>query len=138
LAATSIKPEVAAVISYELRRQEGILIIRPEGPLTSDDFEALGREVDEYIAHEGALTGLMVCAESFPGWKDFAGLVSHLKFVRNNHQDIDKVAAVTDNKALSIVPQIIDLFISAQVLHFAYHDRDAALAWLQSELANKS
>ena len=122
------------MISYELRRVEGILILLPESPLESEDFDELSRELDDYIAQQGALTGLMVCAETFPGWKNFSGLMSHLKFVKKNHQDIDKVAAVTDSKALSIVPQIIDLFVSAEVRHFSFEEREAALAWLQSGL----
>ena len=122
------------MIDYELRREEGILIMSPEGPLSAEDFAALGREVDAYIVEDGALMGIMIDAESFPGWEDFAGLISHLKFVRNNHQDVDRVAAVTDNRILSVIPQIIDHFVSAEVRHFDYGRREEALAWLRGQL----
>lgn len=125
----------SAVIAHELRRKDGILIIIPEGPLESSDFDQLTQEVDEYIVENGALTGVMICAEAFPGWENFAALLSHMKFVRNIHQDISKVAAVTDSAFLTIMPQVIRHFVTAEVRHFSYDERDEALAWLRSELS---
>jgi hypothetical protein len=126
------------LISHELQRNEGILTLTPIGPLESDDFAALGRVVDAYVSEEGALTGLMIYVESFPGWEDFGALISHFKFLKNNQGDIGKVAAVTDSQFLTIMPKIIDHFVSADVRHFDYADRESALEWLRSDLAQKS
>jgi hypothetical protein len=123
------------MISYELMRDKGILVMMPEGPLRTEDFRALGHAVDDYIVSEGALTGLVIAAERFPGWEDFGGFLSHLRFVRENNGDIDKVAAVTDSALLSIMPRIVDLFVKAEVRHFPYDQRAAAMAWLSSGLA---
>ena len=123
------------MVSYELIRDKGILAIMPEGPLRTEDFQALGKAVDDYIVREGALTGVMISAEKFPGWEDFAGFLSHVRFIRENSRDIDKVAAVTDSAFLSIMPRVVDYFISADVRHFAYGEREAAMAWLSSGLA---
>ncbi|MFZ4702667.1 MAG: STAS/SEC14 domain-containing protein [Candidatus Methylumidiphilus sp.] len=60
---------------------------------------------------------------SFPGWSDFAALLSHLKFVKNHQQHIAKVAAVTDSGFLSIMPSIASHFVHAQVRHFDYGDK---------------
>ena len=54
------------MISYELLRDRGILIVRPEGPLEQTDFEALAREVDPYIEAQGKLNGLLIAAKLFP------------------------------------------------------------------------
>jgi len=124
------------MISHELLREQGILKIFPEGPLESADFEKLSQEVDEYIVAEGALTGMMICTESFPGWEDFSALISHLNFVKNNHSDFGKVAAVTDSKFMAIMPKIVELFVSAEVRHFNYDKQDAAMAWLTAELSD--
>ncbi len=124
------------LISHELLRDEGILTLTPIGRLESDDFATLARVVDAYVSEEGALTGVMIYAESFPGWEDFGALISHFKFVKNNQGDIGKVAAVTDGQFLSIMPKIIDHFVSADVRHFDYGDREAALEWLRSDLAH--
>lgn len=126
------------MISHELRREEGILIFTPQGPLKSQDFETLADIVDDYISAEGALTGVMIYVESFPGWEDFGALISHFKFVKNNHGDIEKIAAVTDTQILSVMPKIIDHFVSADVRHFDYEDQEAALEWLRSDLSPKS
>ena len=83
------------MIHPELLRDQGILIVTPEGPLQQTDFEALAQLVDPFIESQGELHGLLLHAESFPGWSDFAALLSHLKFVKNHHQHIAKIAAVT-------------------------------------------
>lgn len=126
------------MISHELQRDEGILTLTPIGPLESDDFAALGRVVDAYVSEEGALTGVMIYVESFPGWEDFGALISHFKFLKNNLGDIGKVAAVTDSQFLTIMPNIVDHFVSADVRHFDYADRESALEWLRSDLAQQS
>ncbi len=120
------------MITHELRRDEGILIVSPQDRLQSSDFAAIAGEVDPYIEEKGQLNGLIIEAESFPGWKDFAALVSHLKFIKEHHRKIKKVAAVTDAKFLSIMPQIVDHFVSAEVRHFGYDDKQTALKWIRS------
>lgn len=120
------------MIQHELRRDTGILIVIPQGPLEKTDFERLAREVDPYIEEKGRLNGLMIQAKSFPGWHDFAALVSHFQFVKNHHQHIVKVAAVTDDGFLSILPSIAKHFVRADVRHFDYGDKEKALQWLSS------
>jgi hypothetical protein len=125
------------MLNFELLDKQGILIIMPDGPLERDDFERLGEAIDQYIVKDGAMNGVMIYVESFPGWDDFEALISHVRFVRDNSADIDKVAAVTDSKFLTIMPKIVDRFITAEVRHFDYDARDEAMAWLsgQSEQA---
>ena len=118
------------MLQHELRRDTGILIVTPQGPLRKKDFEILAREVDPYIEEKGKLNGLMIHAKTFPGWTDFAAIVSHLKFVTNHQQHITKVAAVTDSGLLSILPRIVNLFVRADVRHFGYGDKENALKWL--------
>ena len=119
------------MLHYELLRDEGVLVVTPEGPLESADFKRLAEEVDPYIKEKGKLHGLLISAESFPGWKDFGSLVNHLKFVKNHHHKIDKVAAVTDSGFMAIVPRVARHFVHAEVRHFPYEKRDAAMVWIQ-------
>lgn len=118
------------MLIFELNRAEGILIVEPIGPLESADFEKLVQEVDPYISEKGELNGLMIYTKSFPGWDSFAAFLSHMKFVKNHHQKIRKVAAVTAGSFLSIMPQVVNHFVQAEVKHFDYQDKDAALQWL--------
>ena len=118
------------MLSHEFLEDMGILVVEPKGALESADFEALAKEVDPYIEAKGELHGLLIESKAFPGWKDFGSLVSHLRFIRNHHRHIKKVAAVTDSAFASIAPQVANHFVSAEVKHFAFRDREAAVAWL--------
>ncbi|MCU0897923.1 MAG: STAS/SEC14 domain-containing protein [Burkholderiales bacterium] len=118
------------MIHFELMPERGVLVVTPTGPLEKSDFELLAREVDPYIAAQGHLAGLMIYAKSFPGWESFGALVSHLRFVGEHQRKIDRVAAVTDSGFLSIMPHVVDHFLHAEVKHFHFDDKTAALAWL--------
>lgn len=119
------------MLIHELLKDEGILIIRPQAALEAADFEALAKEVDPYIEAHGKLQGLVIEAESFPGWSDFAALLSHFRFVRDHHRFISRVAAVSDSPLLSVGPRIASHFISAELRHFEFSAREQALAWVR-------
>ena len=74
----------------------------------------------------------MILTEHFPGWDSFGALFQHLKFIRQQRDQIKKVAAVTDSGFLTIMPHIIDHFIQADVRPFAYADKEQALQSLSS------
>ena len=116
----------------ELMLDEKILVVTPEGSLEATDFESLAKKVDPYIEANGTLNGLMIYTESFPGWENFAALLSHIKFVKEHHRTIGKVAAVTDSGFLSILPRVASHFVHANVKHFSYQEKDIALDWLKS------
>jgi 6-phosphogluconolactonase len=118
------------VIQYEILPDSGVVIVTPISPLEKADFDKLAQAVDPLIESQGRLNGLMIFAKDFPGWKDFGGLVSHLKFVKNHHRHIEKVAAVTDSGFLSILPLVASHFVGAEVRHFDYRDKKKALVWL--------
>jgi hypothetical protein len=120
------------MLTHELLRDEGILLIRPQGPLQAGDFESVAKVVDPYIESKGRLKGIMVEAPSFPGWDSFATLVSHLRFVRDHHRFIAKIAAVSDSAVLSIAPQFAKHFVKAEIRHFHANEREAALVWLRA------
>lgn len=121
------------MLSHRLLEAEAILVVEPQGALQAEDFEALAKQVDPYIEHHGTLRGLLIQAETFPGWRDFGGLVSHLRFVRNHHKHIKKVAAVTDSAFGVIAPSVANHFTSAEVRHFAFADLELAKAWLRED-----
>ena len=55
------------------------------------------------------------------------------KFVKNHHQKIKKIAAVTGSSFLSIMPQVANHFVQAEVRHFDYDDKDTAVNWLTAD-----
>jgi len=119
------------MLNHELLRDDGILVLKPGGALEASDFEMVARDLDPYIEERGHLRGLLIEAESFPGWSDFAAFISHLRFIRDHHRHIARVAAVSDSAFLSIAPRIASHFVNAEVRHFELASRDAAIAWLR-------
>ncbi len=125
------------MINAQLLRDDGILVVSPAGKLETTDFERLQLLTDPYIEEHGDLNGLLIDAESFFGWEDFSSMLSHIRFVRNYHEKIERVAAVTDNGFLAILPSVADYFIAAEVRHFNYQYRDEALNWLRRGSGNE-
>jgi hypothetical protein len=121
------------MIQIKLNEDTGTVTVTPSAPLNEQDFTLLANEVDPYIEKEGKLNGLIIQIELFPGWKDFTGLISHLKFVREHHKKIKKVAVVTDGQIISIMPKIVDHFVNAKVKYFPYDSLDEAVLWVQSQ-----
>jgi hypothetical protein len=120
------------MITVELSEGSGVLIIEPKGALSADDFRNISRVVDPYIERKGRLTGLLIAAPSFPGWDSFGALIEHMKFVKAHHQKIERVAAVTDSKVLSIAPKIAEHFAHPEFKVFASGEKARALEWLQT------
>ena len=43
------------MLNHDLQQDEGILVLRPEGPLEAADFETLAAHVDAYLEQNGTL-----------------------------------------------------------------------------------
>lgn len=120
------------MVRVELLRDVGVLLVEPKAPLSAEDFREIARVIDPYIRENGKLTGLLIEAESFPGWDSFGALVQHMRFVRDHHRNIDRVAAVTGSTFLRIVPRIAEHFAHPEIRVFASGERQKALDWLQA------
>lgn len=119
------------MLKHELLEDEAILVLRPGGALEARDFEAVAEDLDPFIEEKGGLRGLLIEAEAFPGWKDFGAFVSHLRFIRDHHRRVRRVAALSDSAFLSIAPSIANHFVNAEVRHFEFAEREAAIDWLR-------
>lgn len=119
------------MIQHELLREQGILILKPQGRLRAEDFTALAAAVDPYIEERGGLKGLLIEAAAFPGWEDFAALVSHLRFVRDHHRKVRRIGVVSDSSVLALGPKIAGHFVRAELRTFGAAERAAALKWIE-------
>ncbi len=118
------------MISFEIDESTGVLIVKPEGKLEAGDFVNLSLTVDPYIEKEGRLGGLIIVTEKFPGWKDFSGLIEHMKFVHSHHREIARVALVTDSKIADVAESLGQHFIKASIKHFSFADLESAKDWI--------
>jgi hypothetical protein len=122
------------VIDHELRPDDGILILRLHKSLEARDFTSLASFVDDYLDHGGQLRGVLISGKSFPGWENLDGLIAHLKFVRDHHTLIDRIAVVADGLVARLLPSVASHFVNATLKHF--DDEATALAWLDATLAH--
>ena len=118
------------MITHTLDKEHSILHIRPEGALEKADFERLAEVVDPYIKESGGLAGLIVEAPKFPGWSSFGAMTAHLKFVREHHRYIKKIAVVTDSAMGNVAEHLVSHFVSAEVRHFPANAMEAAKQWV--------
>lgn len=112
----------------------GIATLTPEGALSSEDFTRVAAGIDGYIERHGQLNGLIIHTQSFPGWDSFSALLSHLKFVKNRHQRIARVALVTDSALGDFAEKVASHFVSAEVRHFDFEELEQATEWLLAAL----
>jgi hypothetical protein len=121
------------MIDHTLDRDYSILHVKPHGPLEKSDFERLEKTVDPFVNETGGVAGLIIEMPKFPGWKNFAAMVRHFKFVRDHHKKIRKVAAVTDSALGDVAEHIASHFVSAKIKHFQSKDLEKAKAWILAD-----
>ena len=110
--------------------QNKFCLVEPQGPLNEADFKTMASQVDPIIEKEGELDGLVIKTRKFPGWENFGDIVAHIRFVKNHHQMIKKVALVTDSKIAGLIPVIGGHFVNAEVKHFEFDDFESTVEWI--------
>ena len=121
-------PESAAV-ALRLLRDRGVIVVEVKGPLREQDFDALALTADPWIEAHGDLQGLVIHVREFPGWENLGSLLRHVRFVRDHHRKVHRIALAADSKLASLAPRIAEHFLKAEVKSFAYDQLDGAIAW---------
>jgi len=109
-----------------------ILTIRPESPLSTDDFAALAHNVDPKIEQGSDLAGLIIDAPHFPGWDSFGAMVTHMRFVHDHHQHVKKIAIVTDSPMAGVAQHLVSHFLAAEIRPFPAGEVEHAREWITS------
>lgn len=121
-------PEYPA-ISHRLISETGVIVVEVKEALRAQDFDALAFTADTWIEAHGGLQGLVIHTREFPGWENFGSLVRHLRFVRDHHRKVKRIALAADSKLASVAPRIVEHFIQAEVKTFGYDELESAIAW---------
>jgi hypothetical protein len=124
------------MLNVRLDETTGIASLSPEGRLATSDFNAASAKIDPYIEQQGKLNGLFIETKAFPGWDSFGALISHLRFVRDHHHEIKRVAIATDSSIGNLAETICKHFVSAEVKTFGFDERDQAKLWLTDQTAS--
>lgn len=131
-----IRASVTAMIESHLS-ESGILTIKPLAALETADFHQIAFTVNAWLERSKRLHGILIDAPAFPGWKDFTALTAHLRFVRDHHREISRVALVTDTAAMALLPKLARHFVGAELRHFSVRQRAAAVKWLEQPVELK-
>ncbi|WP_166253479.1 STAS/SEC14 domain-containing protein [Marinobacter salicampi] len=118
------------MLDVDLDENEGIAIFRPEGSLDQADFDYAANLVDQYLEKHEALRGLIISTRDFGGWDSFSALVRHLRFVRNHHRQIGRVALATDSAVGQLGEKLADHFVAAEIRSFPFDDMVEARRWV--------
>ena len=118
------------MLIVKLDHEHRIALIEPTGALDEKDFQAASSQIDPLIESAGLLNGLIIHTRSFPGWDSFSALVSHIKFVKNHHQKVKRVALVTDSVIGSLFESLASHFVDAQLRLFTYDELEQAKQWI--------
>jgi len=117
-------------VTFRMMPERGVLVVEPHGRLQVQDFDALDAAADTWIeSAEGLLKGIVVHAHQFPGWDNLGSVLRHLRFVRDHHRKIRRVALAVDGTVAQITPALVDHFVQAEVKQFSAADLEAAIVW---------
>lgn len=109
-------PGVAQRLDTEL----GVVMIELAAPLRTADFAALALTVDRWLQAHSELSGLVVHARAFPGWQNIAALIRHVRFVRDHHHKIGKVALAVNGPLAATDPGVGQYVVHPEVRGFGY------------------
>ncbi len=118
------------MVNVEFDEQSGIVTLIPSDKLREEDFASVAEMVDPYIVEHGKLNGLIIYTKTFPGWDDFSALITHIRFVKDHHRHIDKVALVSDMVIHDFATRIANHFVNAEVASFDYNALADARKWM--------
>jgi hypothetical protein len=119
------------MLKVDFIESKGIAILEPNGELSSVDFEKAAKTIDPYIEKFGKLNGLVIHTKSFPGWDSFASFITHMKFVKEHHKKVSRIAFVTDSPIGTIAEHITSHFINAEIKHFGFDEIEASKHWIE-------
>ena len=109
-----------------------IAILEPTSALSKDDFLEASEVINPFIEEYDRLNGLIIYTKDFPGWDSFAAFLTHMKFIKEHHKYIKKLAFVTDSFVGEMGEKVGSHFVSATIKNFDYDQLEEAKQWIAS------
>jgi hypothetical protein len=118
------------MIRAELVSPSVLRIAVPE-KLKADDLRQIAPQVDSLIKQRGKIR-LLIDASRFGGWENIAAFETHIGFVKNHHQKVDRIAVITAHDWQRWVVGTIKVFVHPEVRAFDEKSENDALQWIAS------
>lgn len=119
-------------VSHRLMPESQVIVVEVKQPLRTQDFDALALTADTWLETHTELAGVVIHVREFPGWENVGSLFRHVRFVRDHHRKVRKVALAADSRLAGLAPHLANHFIHAEVRRFGYDELDDAVAWAAS------
>jgi hypothetical protein len=116
------------MITTELISARALKITVPE-KLGADDFKQLAPQIDSLIQQQGKIR-LLVDASNFSGWENITAFERHIGFVKNHHQKVERISAITGHDWQRWVIGTIRLFVHPEVRVYDKSEENEALRWI--------
>jgi len=118
-----------AGVSHRLLADRGVIVVEVTQALRARDFDELAVTADTWIEAHGRLQGLVIHARRFPAWENLGGLIRHVRFVRDHHRKIARIAIAADGELATLAPRLGEHFVQAEVKSFPFDAVESAIAW---------
>ena len=109
----------------------GVLRIALPEKLKADDLRQFAPQIDLLIKQRGKIR-LLIDASRFGGWENIAAFETHIGFVKNHHQKVDRIAVITAHDWQRWVVGTIKVFVHPEVRAFGTESEHDALRWISS------
>jgi hypothetical protein len=118
------------VLNVKLNETKGIAILEPDDKLSEEDFKSAASIIDPYIEKSGILNGIIIHVKSFPSWDSFSALITHLKFIKEHHKKVSRIAFVSDSPIGTLTEHVTGHFVSAAVKSFSFNELEESIKWI--------
>jgi len=118
------------MIDYRLDAARSVLHVHVLSALEAGDFVALDKSVDAHLDGAGRLNGIVIEAPSFPGWDSLGAMAAHIRFVRDHHKLLRRVAVVTGSPMGNVAERLASHFVAAEIKRFDAGQGAAAADWV--------
>jgi SpoIIAA-like len=111
---------------------ENVLVVRPEGAITSADVTALEAAANGYLATHPKIPGVMIETRSFPGFASLGAFSGYVRFVLSHRARVRRIALVTNSMLTPIAKFMANHVVGVEMRHYPFGKREAALDWLRT------
>ena len=113
---------------------DDVLVVRPEGAITSADVTTLEAAANGYLATHPQIPGVMIETRAFPGFANMGAFSGYVRFVLSHHARVRRIALVTDSMLAPIAKFMANHVVGVEMRHYPFARRGAALDWLRSDM----
>jgi hypothetical protein len=94
-----------------------------------EDFQQITPDVDSFISQHGKIK-LLVDVSNFHGWSNAAALLRHIRFVKDHHQKVERIAVVGARNWQHWVIGVVRVIAHPEVRAYDKSQQSEALRWI--------